>query len=687
MAEKVVIDLEVDVNKSERTLGQLEDRAEALNEELRKVPLGSKAFKELKQELVGVNKEIKNTELAMESLDNEQVASELGSVAGAVGDLTAAFVLLGGDEDSAIGETAKRIETALGVTMAFKGTIEGVISFQKLWNNTIKKTAAVQAVYNAGQKAMNFVTNATTKATKLLRIAMLSLPFVAIGAAVVALVSNFKDIMKSMGFFNEEAQALKDTMDAFKSGTADATKKVSEMEATFDMARKGVISKEQALFEYNKTFGDTLGTATDLNEAEAIFVAKSDAYVKAAGLRAQADALFAKAAEKSADAMVAHMENNLTTTDNITAGITSAIFGAGQAIDQTTKAQDKRTKERQKLLNEQSDLFTKMATEMLTEAQKIENEVGIASEQSNAFEEKLETKRQERAKSKVDRINKEEQARFDLLIAQKEADAQEIQNEREKAEALINIETLKHKRELQNKELTDAEKELLEFEYQQRIAEISQAAIDKELEQEQAKADAQAEIDKIAKQEQAERDKQFEEGQKQLRQDIIDAEIGLQEAKLNAAKGLIAGLTELAGENEKLANALFIADKALAIGEIIVNTQREIAGIFAAYSTIPGGQAAAIPLAAAAKIRAATSIATIVASSIAKFKGGGGASIGGGVTGGSIAGAGATAPTIAPVTNTSTLVPQEPQQVFVTETDITNTQNQVAVIETQATIK
>ena len=263
MAEKVVIDLEVDVNKSERTLGQLEDRAEKLNKELRKVPLGSKAFNELKQELVGVNKEIKNTELAMESLDNEQVASELGSVAGAVGDVTAAFILLGGDEDSALGETAKRIETALGVTMAFKGTIEGVISFQKLWNNTIKQTAVVQAVYNAGQKAMNFVTNATTKATKLLRIAMLSLPFVAIGTAVGLLVANFKDIMKSMGFFNEEAQALKDTMDAFKSGTADATKKVSEMEATFDMARKGVISKEQALFEYNKTFGDSIDYAVD----------------------------------------------------------------------------------------------------------------------------------------------------------------------------------------------------------------------------------------------------------------------------------------------------------------------------------------------------------------------------------------------------------------------------------------
>lgn len=683
MAEKVVIDLAIETGRAAQNLGQLEDAAENLNELLKEADFGTKEFKQLNQALKDVNKQIKNTELSMEALDNEQVASEIGSVAGAVGDLTAAFVLLGGDEDSAMAETAKRIETALGVTMAFKGTIEGVISFQKLWNNTIKQTAAVQAVYNAGQKAMNFVTNATTKATKLLRIAMLSLPFVAIGAAVVALVSNFKDIMKSMGFFNEEAQALKDTMDAFKSGTADATKKVSEMEATFDMARKGVISKEQALFEYNKTFGDTLGTATDLNEAEAIFVAKSDAYVKAAGLRAQADALFAKAAEKSADAMVAHMENNLTTTDNITAGITSAIFGAGQAIDQTTKAQDKRTKERQKLLTEQSDLFTKMATEMLTEAQKIENEVGIASEQSNAFEEHLETKRKERSKARAERRKKEaedekkrlEEHRQYLQNLQKLED--DFRTELEEETAKFNEQFLTEQ-QIEERAVEDKYFRLIEL-AKQYNEDITMLEDNREF--------ALAEIRKKYNDEEIADNKELTDKQLEYDQAVLESNQALQDAKFNAAKGLVAGLTQLAGENEKLANALFIVDKALAIGEIIVNTQREIAGIFASYSLIPGGQAIAAPLVAAAKIRAATGIATIVASSIAKFKGGGGASIGGGVTGGSIAGAGATAPTIAPVTNTSTLVPQEPQQVFVTETDITNTQNQVAVIETQATIK
>jgi VIT1/CCC1 family predicted Fe2+/Mn2+ transporter len=121
----------------------------------------------------------------------------------------------------------------------------------------------------------------------------------------------------------------------------------------------------------------------------------------------------------------------------------------------------------------------------------------------------------------------------------------------------------------------------------------------------------------------------FEE-QKKYNEAVIAAEESLAQAKLGAAKGLISGLTELAGENKKLANALFLVDKALAIGEIIVNTQKEISGYYAnpLWKALPdGGLALASAAAAGAKIRAATSIGTIVASSISKFMGGGGASV------------------------------------------------------------
>lgn len=120
--------------------------------------------------------------------------------------------------------------------------------------------------------------------------------------------------------------------------------------------------------------------------------------------------------------------------------------------------------------------------------------------------------------------------------------------------------------------------------------------------------------------------KRFQD-QKAYNEALIAAEESLAQAKLGAAKGLIAGLTELAGENKKLSNALFLVDKALAIGEIIVNTQKEISGYYAnpTWKLLPdGGLALASAAAAGAKIRAATSIGTIVASSISKFMGGGG---------------------------------------------------------------
>jgi hypothetical protein len=139
--------------------------------------------------------------------------------------------------------------------------------------------------------------------------------------------------------------------------------------------------------------------------------------------------------------------------------------------------------------------------------------------------------------------------------------------------------------------------------------------------------------------------KSFEDQQK-YNEAVMAAEESLAQARLGAAKGLISGLTELAGENKKLANALFIVDKALAIGEIIVNTQKEISGYYAnpLWKTLPdGGLALASAAAAGAKVRAATSIGTIVASSIAKFmNGGGGASVSTPTGGG---GGGVSAPT------------------------------------------
>jgi hypothetical protein len=192
--------------------------------------------------------------------------------------------------------------------------------------------------------------------------------------------------------------------------------------------------------------------------------------------------------------------------------------------------------------------------------------------------------------------------------------------------------------------------------------------------------------------------KAFEDQQK-YNEAVIAADESLAQAKLGAAKGLISGLTELAGENKKLANALFLVDKALAIGEIIVNTQKEISGYYAnpTWKLLPdGGVALASAAAAGAKIRAATSIGTIVASSISKFMGGGGASVqtpsaGGGGGGGSANVGNSAVPSFVPgnlfgqgnAANNAG-APQSMEQgqnitvtAVVSETEITATQNKV----------
>jgi hypothetical protein len=189
----------------------------------------------------------------------------------------------------------------------------------------------------------------------------------------------------------------------------------------------------------------------------------------------------------------------------------------------------------------------------------------------------------------------------------------------------------------------------------------------------------------------------FEEQQK-YNDAVMAAEEQLAQARLGAAKGLISGLTELAGENKKLANALFLVDKALAIGEIIVNTQKEISGYYAnpTWKLLPdGGLALASAAAAGAKIRAATSIGTIVASSISKFMGGGGASVnvpsGGGGGGATASAAASSVPSFVPgnlfgqgnaANNTGSAQGVESNQnitvtAVVSETEMTGVQNKV----------
>lgn len=132
--QQAKIDLEIDGGQAVQTLGDLRANVARLNTELEGAALGSEEYKKLNQELIKSNRQVKNLELGFEALDNEQLATSIGGVAGAVGDVTSALILLGGESDT-IDQIAGNIQTAIGVSMAFKGAIEGASDGMKLFNN------------------------------------------------------------------------------------------------------------------------------------------------------------------------------------------------------------------------------------------------------------------------------------------------------------------------------------------------------------------------------------------------------------------------------------------------------------------------------------------------------------------------------------------------------------------------
>lgn len=129
-----------------KTIAKLEEELAKLNDELVNTEIGSKAFKDLEQQVIKTSGELKNLELARESLDNEQFAGELKSVAGGLGDVAGGLALVGVSGESAekIVQTFAQVE---GITKLATGAIEAYSSGVKVLNALSTKSAAIQTLF------------------------------------------------------------------------------------------------------------------------------------------------------------------------------------------------------------------------------------------------------------------------------------------------------------------------------------------------------------------------------------------------------------------------------------------------------------------------------------------------------------------------------------------------------------
>lgn len=484
-------------------------------------------------------------------------------------------------------------------------------------------------------------------------------------AALGVLVANWEKVSEAIGLTNKRQEALNSTLEDYRKGAADAIGKTQKVKSAFDLARSGVISKEEALQTYNETLGDSLGKAKSLDEAESLYAAKADAYVKAQAKKAQANALFNKSAELMAQSLTAAEENNTTFMDNVSAGFQIAMGNFESGTKEIVKQNQKRTKERQKQLDAQAKMLEEEAGKLLKESETIEKQNNINAESDDAAAERRKAAAEKVANARKEALEKIKAAENEYLDSKLSADQLEIKRTEEKYNELI---------ALAKKYGQDTA--ILEQARQDALFKIRQDALRKENE------DMREDIDTLKKRLEV---KKTVEGEKvnemqkindagiaaylagKKKQDdeekiIDDARKAREMQRLETTQTILNGIASLnelfAGKSKKSAERAFKVQKAVNIASALIDTYKSATAAYASQFVPAPDPSSPIRGAIAAAAAVAAGLANVKQIASQKFDGGGSIAASGG-------GAGSTgAPSITPSFNVVGQGSENPLQQF-----------------------
>jgi len=154
----------------------------------------------------------------------------------------------------------------------------------------------------------------------------------AIGIAIAGVAALGVAIWQTLGRNKQLEEAQKE----YNKTLISARIEVAKVQDAFRQARMGLISKDEALKQYNGTLGQTIGQAKSLNEAEKLTADNANNYIKVQGLKAKANYLLAESAKISGEAELARL--NLATNPTLQA----ASFGLldGKIAEGEKKAKD-----------------------------------------------------------------------------------------------------------------------------------------------------------------------------------------------------------------------------------------------------------------------------------------------------------------------------------------------------------
>jgi hypothetical protein len=478
----------------------------------------------------------------------------------------------------------------------------------------------------------------------------------AAGIVFDALIETLKEFGEAMGITaaqNEEYIAMQEANDeankAVEKSTMDVMVATNEVGTAFELAKEGVISKDEALATYNEKLGDTFGAATTLAEAERLYVAKTDAYVQATMARARAEVFAKKAAEADAKAITAKTKDQTTAADKVTTYIDAnkktayaiatstgllglAVTAVYDKLDDSGKTladrQKIRVKEEEKRQGKMSNLYQEEAKKALKTALELEksNDINIKGGQKRTVHHKKQTEQrikeaEREAKRLADIAKKEneerikrEDAQFDLLnkltLTQREQDILALTQDYDKKYELANgnAELEKLLAEQQKKDIADINKK-----YADEAAKKAKEEADKLLAAKKASDDlifnlnaTQQEKDIRALEEQLEADRKvlgdnaaaqlqltakFEEDKKAIENkyalERIENAKKERDAKIALAEDIFNGVSEVGTALIKDQKKLEKFNKANALIQIGIDTAKAISSLVAASQANP----------------------------------------------------------------------------------------------------
>lgn len=476
------------VGDNQRNVGNYESATKGLKQEFRALTKAlldmdeaDPRFTEMSQRAGDLKDKIGDTQAVIKATGGTAVETMAKGLTG-VGQIgVAAFqgiessMVLMGVESEALMETMVRLQALAGLADALEtlgGLGDKITEIGAAFKATLAKltglTAAkakdvvVTEAETVATVTQTTATNTATNSTKALRIAMISLPIIAILAAVTALAYVFYNMSKNTSDTAIAMEALAGSADDTRTALAGAVEVTGKMKTNFDLARDGVISKEQALYEYNETLGDTFGRATDLNTAEQLFNDKTANYIKAVGLRAQANYLYQLSAEETAKGLTASMEDQTAWYEDafsVAKGGIVSIFkgnteGTMTAMTDMVVNQAKNSQALKVESEKRAKIYQDQAAALLQQAVELDKANGVKTESDLEFDKAQAQKEKDRLAREKKR-NDDKKKKDDAKINEEKKRLQDVADFR--VELLLKIEIAEN--EYYDRNRTEQQKE------------------------------------------------------------------------------------------------------------------------------------------------------------------------------------------------------------------------------------